>query len=295
MKPNLFIIGAMKAGTSSLHKYLSHHPEIFMANLEGSMKEISYFAPHVTDYGIPWGEGNEKPGLSGYLKMFEDASEDQKYLGEASVLYTARPFITGCEERIYKFNPDAKVIYILRHPTKRTISHYWWNVQTGKEDRSILAALMRRREYFDRSDYEMQVRPYFNRFGKDQVYVLTLETLHQKPQETLSDLFDWLGVDAKFSVDTTNKVNEGRPLLKKTRRGFLPINQMMCHWRWRVIEKKLPRFAVNAIKAVVYTPVKRDSGGNAEAEKLIQPMMLEKIKRLSDYLYRDFPEWRDQV
>jgi Sulfotransferase family len=291
MKPNLFIIGAMKAGTSSLHEYLSHHPEIFMAHLGGSMKEISYFAPHMTDYGVSWGEGHANPGLDGYLKLFENAGEGKKYLGEASVLYTARPFIDGCDERIHRFNPNAKIIYILREPTRRTISHYWWNIQTGKEDRSILSALKHRREYIDRSDYEMQIRPYIDRFGKANIYILTLERLQANPQETLSDLFSWLGVDPYVPIDTSSKVNEGREILRKTRRGFLPINTMMCHWRWKLLEKRLPRFLSQGIDALAHTTVKRDPEANAAAKAFLKPIMHEKIGRLSDYLSREFTEW----
>src|SRR5262245_27750477 len=92
--PNLFIIGAMKAGTSSLHEYLHQHPEIFMSRF----KEPQYFAPHTTRLGFKWGQGNPcpEPGIDWYRRLFRDAG-DVKYAGESSTSYTCRPIHCGCE------------------------------------------------------------------------------------------------------------------------------------------------------------------------------------------------------
>ena len=169
--PNLFIIGAMKAGTSSLHEYLHLHPEIFMSRF----KEPQYFAPHRTRNGLPWGQGNPcpEPGIDWYLRLFDDAG-DVKYAGESSVSYTAVPVLSGCHERIYAFNPEARLIYIMRDPVERTVSHYWHNVAGGWEDRDMLAAVKRLKDYTARSHYAMQLRPYINTFGRDRVHLLTL-------------------------------------------------------------------------------------------------------------------------
>src|SRR5688500_2790920 len=119
--PNLFIIGAMKAGTSSLHEYLHQHPQIFMSRF----KEPQYFAPHRTQYGM-WGQGQPlpEPGIDWYLRLFANAG-DVEYAGESSVSYTARHWVTGCHERIWEFNAHARIIYLMRDPVERAISHYW--------------------------------------------------------------------------------------------------------------------------------------------------------------------------
>src|SRR5262249_14086468 len=155
--PNLFIIGAMKAGTSSLHEYLHQHPEIFMARF----KEPQYFAPHTTRSGHRWGQGNPypEPGHGWYLRLFARAGH-VKYAGGSSGSYTARPWVAGCEKRIWEFNPEARLIYILRDPIERTVSHYWHFVLDGREDRDMLPAVRRNPEYVARSYYAMQLQPY---------------------------------------------------------------------------------------------------------------------------------------
>ena len=104
--PNLFIIGAMKAGTSSLHEYLHQHPEIYMSRF----KEPQYFAPHVTREGFAWGQGHQhpEPGVDWYLRLFKDAG-DVRYAGESSVSYTAHPHFPDCARRIHEFNPDSRL------------------------------------------------------------------------------------------------------------------------------------------------------------------------------------------
>ncbi len=163
-KPNLFIIGAMKAGTSSLHEYLHQHPEMFMSRF----KEPQYFAPHSTRWGEKWGQGNPypEPGIDWYLRLFENVG-DVKYAGESSSSYTARPWVTGCECRIHQFNPNARLIYLMRDPIERTISHYWHFVADGREDRDMLTAIRQNDEYVARSHYAMQLKPYLDTFGPE--------------------------------------------------------------------------------------------------------------------------------
>lgn len=98
-EPNLFIIGAMKSGTSSLHNYLSSHPDIFMSQV----KEPMHFSREDM-----WSKGNDD-----YLGLFADA-KNEKYLGESSTEYTKLPFRDGVAKRLYEFNPEAKLIYIAR-------------------------------------------------------------------------------------------------------------------------------------------------------------------------------------
>src|SRR5688500_10257249 len=99
-KPNLFLLGAMKSGTSSVYKGLSEHPAIFMAPAE----PMHFSRPE------NWSRGHKE-----YLRLFQHAS-DEEYLGEASVEYTKRPFWSGVAERIHEFNPDARMLYVMRDP-----------------------------------------------------------------------------------------------------------------------------------------------------------------------------------
>ncbi|MEQ1486826.1 hypothetical protein [Methyloglobulus sp.] len=95
--PNLFLVGAMKSATTSLHNYLDLHPEIFMT--KDLWKEPGYFVKEI----------NFGKGIDWYLDLFKDA-KNEKFLGESSVGYTRSPNYPGAPERIHDFCPNAKII-----------------------------------------------------------------------------------------------------------------------------------------------------------------------------------------
>ena len=117
--PNLFIIGAMKSGTTSLHEYLNEHPDIFMSNV----KEPGYFAECMNYY---------PKDLAWYESLFKEA-KGEMIIGESSTNYTKLPICTDVVNKIWEFNPDARFIYVMRDPIKRVISHYWHGVKYGDE------------------------------------------------------------------------------------------------------------------------------------------------------------------
>jgi hypothetical protein len=286
--PNLFIIGAMKAGTSSLHAYLHQHPQIFMSRF----KEPQYFAPHSTRWGQKWGQGNPypEPGIDWYLRLFAEAG-DAQYAGESSVSYSARPWVCDCEKRIYNFNPAARMIYILRDPVERAISHYWQFVADGREDLDPLSAMRKKSDYIARSHYAMQLRPYLEQFGADQVFTLTLEELQAKPETMFRRLFTWLGVNAEVCIDFHEKHNVGREEYRQTRRGLVFLDTTMKHWRWKRIEPSLPVSIPKALRRFTYREIERRAVDTESAVQYLRPILQRHTRELSDLLGRDFPEW----
>lgn len=287
-KPNLFIIGAMKAGTSSLHEYLHQHPEIFMSRF----KEPQYFAPHSTRWGQKWGIGNPhpEPGIDWYLRLFEDAG-DAKYAGESSVSYTAVPWVTGCERRIHDFNPDARLIYLMRDPIERAISHYWHFVADGREDRDPLTAFRRKEEYISRSDYARQIRPYLKTFGRKQVFLMTLEELNAQPRKTFRRLFEWLGVDPEQPIDVEKKYNIGSSDLRQTRRYRVFLDTARKHWKWKRVEPRFPAAVRGMLDWMTYKPIRRRDVDMEPAIRHLRPILQKRIGELSELIGREFPEW----
>jgi hypothetical protein len=285
----LFIIGAMKAGTSSLHEYLHQHPEIFMSRF----KEPQYFAPHRNRWGQAWGQGNPcpEPGIDWYLRLFADAGT-AKYAGESSVSYTAAPWMTGCNESIYTFNPEARLIYIMRDPIERAISHYWFFVGDGCEDLDLLTAIRRREDYVARSNYAMQIKPYLERFGRDRVYLLTLEELTERPRETFRGLFEWLGVDPDVPIASAEKFNVGAERLRQTRRGRIFIDAFLKHWRWRRVARFVPGFVPHLLEGVTYREVSRREADVHGAVQYLRPLFQQYTRDLERLTGRSFPEWR---
>ena len=110
--PNLIIIGGLKCGTTSIHHYLGLHPEIQMSK----PKELNFFVAELNwDLGLDW-----------YASRFDDRFPVR---GESSPHYTNLPRFTGVAERIREHCPDARLIYMVRDPIKRILSH--WVHATG--------------------------------------------------------------------------------------------------------------------------------------------------------------------
>src|SRR6187551_2293912 len=123
-RPDLFIIGAPKSGTTSLYEYLEGHPEVFMS----PVKEPGYFSgdvnrEHRRRFSYPADEAK-------YLALFADA-RDEKRLGEASTRYILSP---AAAAQVKDFQPDARIVAILRNPVEMIHSLHGELVSTGDED-----------------------------------------------------------------------------------------------------------------------------------------------------------------
>jgi hypothetical protein len=278
----------MKAGTSSLHEYLHQHPEIFMAR----WKEPQFFAPHATRWGHRWGQGNPYPeaGDDWYLRLFREAG-DVKYAGESSVSYTARPWVGDCEKRIWQFNPDARLIYIMRDPIERTISHYWHFVADGREDRDPLSAVRRGSDYLARSNYAMQLRPYLETFGRERVFCLTSEELEAQPTEVFRRLFAWLGVDPEVPIRTETRFNVTPSQLRQTRRHRVFLDTTLKSWRWQRLATYLPRSVTPLLERFTYKTIARKAVDCTPAVRYLRPILQGYTRELSELLGREFPEW----
>ncbi|MDA0321591.1 MAG: sulfotransferase [Verrucomicrobia bacterium] len=183
MLPNLIIIGAAKAGTTSLHYYLDLHPQIRMSQ----PKELNFFVE----------ERNWTLGLDWYRSKFSGA---EKIHGEASPAYTGAPAHPGVAERMHGVVPDARLIYVVRDPVSRMISHYVQRVAGWLEEGDIRDALVApgANPYIDGTRYAMQLKQYLEYYAVKQIMVITCEDLLANRAETLRSVFQFLEVDETF-------------------------------------------------------------------------------------------------
>ena len=124
--PNLFIVGAPKAGTTSLWDHLNEVSEIYMS----SEKEPNYFSSKIVAKKFrPWIIRDKKK----YLHLFEEGT-NMKYVGEASTNYLADP---DAPKLIHEVSPHAKIIISLRDPVERLFSHYSMSKSRGRNDYSL--------------------------------------------------------------------------------------------------------------------------------------------------------------
>lgn len=193
--PTFFIIGAAKAGTTSLHYYLDQHPQIQMS----AIKEPHFFAG--PENGIPF-PPEKIDSLEQYERLFDPAFEVR---GEASPSYTNAPRRERVPERIGELVPDAKFVYLVRDPIERTISHYRHAVASGKERRSLRAALADVGDAHSylacHSLYAHQLELYLRRFPQSRVMVVDQAELLANREETLRSVFAFLDVDDAFSSE----------------------------------------------------------------------------------------------
>jgi hypothetical protein len=215
--PDFIIIGAQKAGTTSLYSYITQHPQALCA----WEKEVHYFDLNYRR-GILWYRSHfpltPRPGQGSFIT------------GEASPYYLFHPL---CPERIQAALPNVKLIVLLRNPVDRAISHYFHEVKLGweplpiqealeKEEQRIEPELTRMRNdpfyhsaahqhfsYKGRGVYLDQIKPYLNIFHRKQVLILSAEDLFAEPLKNLGHVFDFLGIDSSFMPHNLRARNVG--------------------------------------------------------------------------------------
>lgn len=223
MLPNYLVIGAMKAGTTSLHRRLAAHPEVFASD----PKELKFFVA---------GNGNWHRGIEWYESHFAEAS-GFRAAGEASPRYSKATEYPGVPARIAEYIPDARIIYLVREPISRMRSHYLEGLHGRWEARPLDEAL-RSWNYIDASRYSMQLDAYLEHFDRGQVLVLTSERLRTRPQDVLGRVAEHLGVADEWpGVDPRRSEN-----VSSSKDVYSPRTNSMRGWKsYRVARRLVPR------------------------------------------------------
>lgn len=190
MLPNFLIIGAMKGGTTSLFNYLSVHPEVFMSRT----KELHYFVA----------EKNLRRGNGWYERQFREA-DDAAAVGEASTDYTKYPLFRGVPKRIADLIPGVRLIYVVRHPLERIRSHYLHDVARGRERRPIDEAVSGNEHYLAPSRYALQIEEYLKHFPREQLLLVTSESLRNDRAAAMRRVHDFIGVNSCWSTPVQNR------------------------------------------------------------------------------------------
>jgi hypothetical protein len=142
-------------------------------------------------------EENWKNGNEDYLKLFARAT-DEVYIGEGSTEYTKLPFREGVPKRLYDFNSQSRLIYIMRDPYERIVSQYKHNVKAGREKEPLREAIQKPSDYLTNSYYSYQLRPYLELFGPEALFIDTFENLVASPADFCKRIFRWLKIDDTF-------------------------------------------------------------------------------------------------
>jgi hypothetical protein len=236
--PNLFIIGAAKCGTTSLHLYLDLHPDIHMAR----EKEIKFFAKEAV-----W-----KKGVDWYRARFDAAAPVR---GESTVLYSAYPRYTGVPARMHAVVPDARLIYLVRDPIARVVSEYTHRYADRRESRTIDDALGRLEgtDFVERSRYARQIEQFLPFYPADRIRVVDADALRADRLAVLRGIFAFLGVDPAFTSSDLDLVHHETRFKRRKGRLAVLLSQLGDSPPARVVPPDLRR----RIGYVVYRPFTR--------------------------------------
>lgn len=192
--PNFIIVGAPKAGTTTVHTALGNHPDIFVS----SPKEPHYFS-FIEEQKPSWGMQSRDE----YEALFATAPPDCPARGEASTWYL---YSQTAARQIHELIPEAKIIMMLRNPVDRAYSHWSFQRQNQWDDLSFEEAL--EREANDRSDdgqwdthycsaglYSAQIERYFDVMPRHQIHVGIFDDLVSDQAGFLRNCFEFLGVN----------------------------------------------------------------------------------------------------
>jgi len=193
--PNALIAGAQKSGTTSLHRGLETHPQIFFPK---GKQEIHFFDV----------AANYARGLDYYAALFSGHG-GRPVVAQTSPLYLYEPAVAG---RIFEALPEAKLLFILRNPVDRAYSHYWHEVRYGYEKLSFAEALAAEPErlkgdfearrhwsYLDRGRYAVQLRRYLDLYPEEQIMVCLQDELARDQPRLLRRCAAFLGADSGYS------------------------------------------------------------------------------------------------
>lgn len=241
-KPNFFILGAGKSGTTSLYYYLKQHPQVFMS----SVKEPSFFCDVFQVVSNP----------IAYISLFRDASHE-KAVGEASHVYMSYP---GAARTLKAFFPNAKFIVVLRNPAERAYSLYKHMIYQGLEwigtfEKALAMEEVRIRDaafrktcphyfynylYFRSGLYGEQLERYLEFFDKENFLFLLFDELKTNHIGLISKAYRFLGVDQGFIPEV--EIHNQKPFDIR----FPPLNYILTT-KLKPLEK---------MSTVLYTKIK---------------------------------------
>ena len=206
-RPNLFIIGAPKSGTTSLYEYLSGHPDIYMS----PYKEPMFFCPDVHGFH---GQARLAYGTddAAYLALFDDARVE-KWLGEATTRYLVSH---EAARLVHEFNPNAVAIAMLRNPVDLVHALHNERISQGNEPITDFAKAMAADEprargvslpgemnalgsvYRESATFTAPLKRWFDELGRERVHVIVFDDFAHDVVGQLRGTLDFLGVDADY-------------------------------------------------------------------------------------------------
>jgi hypothetical protein len=283
--PTFFIIGAPKAGTTSLHYYLDQHPQIQMS----ANKEPRFFAG--PENGVPYAPGKIDT-LEEYERLFDPAALVR---GEASTDYAIHPRREGVPERIKELVPEAQFLYLVRDPVARTISHYQMRVAFLGERRSLQEALSDFSDphspYIWPSLYASQLERYLRYFPQEKIMVIDQADLLAERRSTLREIFAFLAVDDAVDSSGFDEVLSRSQEWRAYSPGYARFASRVLGPSLRWIPRDIRRSIRRSIDRVLWRSLETPTLDDGLSTRLNE-LYAEEAERLRALTGKAFPTWK---
>jgi len=263
--PTFVIIGAMTCGTTSLHRYLDLHPQISMSGL----KETNFFEER-------WGRG-----IGWYRSLFDPEAPVR---GESSTVYTKYPSAEGIPERMHRVIPDARLVYLVRDPIERIVSHYVHNLDRGRISTPIERVLADPRDnhYVHCSRYFFQIERFLEHWDPARILVLSLEELSSDPAPALRRVLRHVGADETFEWGRSAFERHGTSGRKLSPNAVGRVIARGAHPIYRALRDALPPLVGSPLGRVALPDGLRDE---------IAGILAEDVRRLRAFSGESLAGW----
>jgi Sulfotransferase family len=281
--PTFFVIGAPKAGTTSLHQYLDRHSQIQMS----AVKEPRFFAG--PENGIPYPPDRVET-LAEYEALFDPTAEVR---GESSTDYATFPRRQGVPERIKAMVPEAKFVYLVRDPIARTVSHYKMSAALLGERRSLTDALGDlsdlRSPYISPSLYATQLELYLRHFPQERILVLDQADLQGDRQATLAETLAFLGVEETIDSAALEDELLTSAAWRSYPTGYAEFIARFVAPRFRWVPPRLRRGVRSSLERLLWRPL--DAELPAQVRSRLEDLYAPEVARLRDLTGKGFSSW----
>ena len=287
MKVDFFIVGAPKAGTTSLYHYLAEHPQIEMS----SQKEPDYFSDTAIQEQGMYYRKNRIDTEEKYYSLFNVESKNVIF-GEASVSYLFYKSVAG---DIKKYNANAKIIIILRNPIDRAFSHYLMDYRLGLVSDTFDEIVNKTsnnnkvhlyyQQYIQISEYAKQIARYYQQFDEDKIMLIDYEDFKKDVGEIVKSVYTFLGINSEYKADINKKHNT----------FTMPKNNLIRYiYSFVFIRNMLtflfPKSLVKSVRSILFKQNKKPKLSD-ETRKQLKQFFKEDIWELSQILNKDFSKW----
>lgn len=285
-KVDFFIVGAPKSGTTSLYYYLNEHIDIEMS----SQKEPDFFSDQSLQKKKLYYGKKRIDTIEKYHSLFQQKNTILR--GDASVSYL---FYEDVPSKIIEYNPDAKIIIMLRNPIDRAFSHYLMDYALGLISDSFDSVIRKKsrhkntnlfyQQYIRVGEYTNQVKRYIDIFNRKNIFFIDYEDFKNNTSDIVNSVFIFLGLNNDFEPDLKKKHNVYRA----------PKNMLIRHvysyvFFRKMLAKILPKKMIEIIRNFVFQNGKKPKISDSTRD-ILKKHFKSDVQELSILLNKDFSKW----